>query len=311
MYARPKRDAFTLVELMLAIAIILVLGVIALPLAFQARKDGPVKGATFLQGTLAQTKSTAQRDRLSTGIRFIPAPNRPLAPDGLPQYYDQIELIQELPPFTDGSVSAMAPTSELTLAGATFFIRPQGSPPMPMVTAGDTIELYGGGQVYQIVKRDPNDPNDVGPYVDNSANPPVERLPLSRQLTSDVAPTLNGLANYRIFRQPRPIPGEKVMKLPDNTAIDLFPYRIGQTNSGSHGVDRANPIILFGPSGRIVGPGASEDMIVLWVQDLDDVENATLLVIYTKTGGVASYPVHTAGGDKYRNARNGHAAGSF
>lgn len=291
MHRRPKRDAFTLVELMLAIAIILVLGVIALPLAFQARKDGPVKGATFLQGTLAQTKSTAQRDRLSTGIRLLSAPNRP-------GFYDQIEFIQELPPFSDGHLTGTERTNRLTLNGATFFIRPQGGNPIPMVSAGDTVELYGGGQVYQI----------IGIEIDPMTS--QESLVLTRPLTSDVTPTLNGLANYRIFRQARPIPGEKVLKLPDNTAIDLSPSNNGLTK-GSHGVDPANPTILFGPSGRIVGPAASEDMIVLWVQDLDDVENATLLVIYTKTGGVATYPVYTSGGDKYRNARNGHAAGSF
>jgi hypothetical protein len=68
--------------------------------------------------------------------------------------------------------------------------------------------------------------------------------------------------------------------------------------------------VVFGPSGNVVGQGAAQDMIFLWVHDARSgiVDNQVLVTVYPKTGAVLVFPVDLAGTDMYSYARLGRAA---
>jgi hypothetical protein len=127
---------------------------------------------------------------------------------------------------------------------------------------------------------------------------------------------------YRIFRQSRPVPGEPVLQLPKDIAVDIsrdpnhsdpnqytwhrMTPKLGNTGGGG-------PFdILFTASGQVVGLEARlGSRICLWVRDVSqnvpgpNVNNDpnatdplrlppgdnTLITVYTRSGQIAAHPV--------------------
>lgn len=86
------------------------------------------------------------------------------------------------------------------------------------VETGDLVEIAGVGQPYQVVAV-------------NSPGAPIAGMPsnllLDRALPHDIPMPMNGQPNYRILRQPRPVPGQPTKKLPGDVVIDLTPLTGG------------------------------------------------------------------------------------
>lgn len=366
MTTHNKRPGFTLTEMLVVVAIVLILAtfLVRLTLRMQER-DNVTRGVNLLQGLLLQAKARAMNERQTIGVRLTPVdgdgfPARWVGavPPGTGDRAFQIELIQDPGPFRDGWVWATITTPPppvpapntlqpvfnpppnnafpINWVGVNQPAPPSGTPattvygpfsttwrdvngttyppqresfsfgrqvaagPPPIyegaVLPGDFLELDGGGQLYGIV--------DVqGAIAGPPAIPP--RLTLNRPLVSDIQVPPSVMPNYRIIRQPRPIPGEQPMKFPEKVAIDLS---VGVLHNGEYYVrglsqgfawnPNVNPPvgvidILFSPSGRVVGTSAAADAVLFWVRDTTTGmgDNQGLVVVYTKTGAVLTFPV--------------------
>jgi hypothetical protein len=137
---------------------------------------------------------------------------------------------------------------------------------------------------------------------------------VNKQVTSNPVPQFPANAPYRIIRQPRPS-GEDVLQMPLNVAIDTFvlnsaaalqyaalnPNWAGTPGEVTIMKTKRNTAydppmdILFGPSGAVVGVGAANDKIVLWVHDTTQpkaTDNYPILVsVYTRSGLISAQPV--------------------
>lgn len=111
------------------------------------------------------------------------------------------------------------------------------------VLPGDKVEIVGVGEIYTVVSV--SAATGAGPRVTASnvditgTGITVPVLELDRPLTTDVVPSLNGRANYRVIRQPRVIANLPPLKLPQDVVIDLT-----RTRSGFFG---APPVVGPGP----------------------------------------------------------------
>jgi prepilin-type N-terminal cleavage/methylation domain-containing protein len=306
MLASPTRKAFTLIEMLLVLGIIALLAVIALPISLRVMESRNVaQGVTQLETALSQAKSRAMFDKRSHGIRFLRKSTDPKLVNGRPTNPDffrieQFEKVEDPGPFADGWVFNVDPQKQphiLNGAVQTGTLDFQGS-----VLPGDLLELNGGGQLYPVLAV-------RGPNVLELARPlAVTDLIFPQSIPSGARPS-----NYRIFRRPRPIPGEKPAILPANVVIDAQPIA-ATPNAPSRSLGMPPDLtILFSPSGRVIGSAAANDMICLWVQDTSDgnAENRALVVIYTRTGTIASYAIDEANAaDPYSFARTGRGAGA-
>jgi prepilin-type N-terminal cleavage/methylation domain-containing protein len=303
MLASSARKAFTLMEMLLVLGVIALLAVIALPISLRVVKSQNVTQAvTQLQGALSQAKSRAMLDKHSHGIRFlwkdISDPYEGLWYDST--QFDKVEKVEDIGSFAEGWVFTPDPKQpDILQVVQAHHIHDWWS----RIHPGDLLELNGGGQLYPLHGwLNPNYP---------SLNPQLLRLARPLAPTDIISPQSfppgARPSNYRIYRRPRRIPGEKTEHLPANVVIDV------QKSLGLpwfSWYQYAIHPILFSPSGRVIGPAAVHDMICLWVQDTSEgnEQNRALVVIYTRTGMIASYPVDES--DPYSFARTGRGMGA-
>lgn len=268
---RRDRPGFTLIEMLIVVGIVLVLAVIAVPITLRMmERDNVSEGAKIVMGAIGRAKGLALHDRNAAGIRLLVVNGRA----------EQIEFIEDPGPFNEGYVTANGMTVTNGVLGFSF---------AGLVRGGDTIEFNGGGQVYQIA-QDPTGPT----------------LTLARPVAYPVPAPSSGQSNYRIFRQPQPVAGEKPIKLPADVIIDV---------TASLGWERPPPPgghydILFGPSGRVVGDAAQADLIALMLEDTSqgNQDNKEIVAVFTKTGGAARYIVNQTG-DPFQFAKEGRGSG--
>lgn len=234
------------------------------------------------------------------------------------------------------------------------FLGPAALP--AFVEVGDFLEINGIGQLFRITA------------IASSQTAPVivpSRLTLDRPLPHDIQPPLNGYPNYKIHRQPRPVPNKPVKKLPRECIVDMqppaaatsaapnvFPNAADRDAAGAlwiRGVSRGIPLLslppaaqnaantsgtidlLFSPTGELVRPAGQaspDDIVYLWVHTYGNpdawqagnagaaagnVDNQALVVIYARTGQVASFPVNHLfngpPGDPWATAKQGRAQG--
>lgn len=126
---------------------------------------------------------------------------------------------------------------------------------------------------------------------------------------------------FGVHRAPRPLLGEANLLLPADMAVDLT---VGQpavaANSGVSQVD-----ILFAPSGEVISPTGGTGLYALVLRDTskaptvnlqdptsyDAAGQLTLVVVYTRTGAIATQPVqkppslNAAGFDPFKFAKDG------
>jgi prepilin-type N-terminal cleavage/methylation domain-containing protein len=326
------RPAFTLVELIVAMTIIAVLAGLAV-MIFPRLQDSQrvAKAADTVQGALFSAKQMAMRDQQPRGIRLLIDPT-----DGL---VHSIQYIEQPAYFVSPSNSFLigvpnaAPGTSPNFSGifsGVDFSGGTGGLPSSLwpVQFGDYLDLMGNNKpdgLYRIVGfTTTNSPNDtlqlLSPLpfnllvVLNQGPPPVYGVP--------VAAFQNPLP-YRILRGPRPMVGLQPINLPTDVVIDYPgnpkpPPPIGNPPTSGSIVVRDTQTqqvdIMFAPSGKVLRDAGNVGKVVLWVYDGDPNASAaaqeqTLVVVYTRTGVIASQPVYVGFADPYFFIRDGRSSG--
>lgn len=294
MYATIKidkrRQAFTLVEMLVAIAIILVIAALAAAFAPRLADDTKLSRAVdSLEQWLLTAKMRAKRDGLATGIRLTQAPGDQA---GL---YSQVQYIQQPDPLTGGWLSATNTTGTLPFApppNSNVFLNGGMCLPTPsplpnqalsgqvllynvdvslgsfasgaipstqwLVQPGDYLELRDGG-VYYITSATAL-ATLLPPYLPNI---PATLLQLGGTSGYQTALTITApTTNYRIHRQPRILIGEEPLSLPNNFAIDtrVIPGpAFAQPNIPLNSIIPNNTTITW--SNVIAGPSGNLDIL--------------------------------------------------
>ena len=261
-----------------------------------------VDAADRLQGWILAAKQQAKRDNRPTGVR-LSVVNGTI-------YVNTVQYVQQPDDFIGPYTPPNAiPTCTYTAANASVtFTFPSGgslwgtytaaqvtqNPGLSLVLSGDYLEFDGGGPVYPIASVSSSTVVTLPPSL----------LPASASYVN---------VPFRIIRQPRVVLGEEPLLLPGNTLIDtsqspnLPPVRtVYDTGSAVTCYE-----ILFGPSGAVVGPAASHDMIFLWLFTQNNTAPPVLVTIRTRTGLIGVNPVNQSPGatDAYSFARDGRASG--
>ncbi len=129
-----RRDAFTLIEMMVVIAIILALAALAAAFAPRVNENQKMTRAVDnLEQWLLTAKMRAKRDGLATGIRFIPDPND-LDPTNLrtslSKTYSQFQYIQQPEPLIGGVCLGGPPNPPQPPPGTYQYPLPAQLPPL-------------------------------------------------------------------------------------------------------------------------------------------------------------------------------------
>ena len=283
MRSQHPRRAFTLVEMLVAIAIIVLL--MGIVLAFMPKREVRLaaQGADQLQTYIASAKSRAMRDGAPRGIRLIKS-----SQGG----FREFQYIEVPAPYAPENVTLTVGinSSTATLTGDH----------RTSIAQGDLLEITHGL-----------------PSIHRISQPPVlvgtnTRLILvnSPPAASNAPLTLTN--NYRIIRQPRPLMGENTLVLPDKVyvAFDQTDAAADPYGKNSANIPQsytgANWEILFSPSGQVIN--ARGGRIILWLADDNNVSKPTLLTVYSFTGAVGAHP-EAPGADPYAFTRDGRSSG--
>src|SRR5260370_96124 len=194
-----RRSGFTLVEMLVVLSIILTLAVITVLFMprFGERQKVP-RGAGLLQGWLMMAKQRAIRDRTATGVRLqLSAGNlvRDLQYIRKPDDYSPGGLLIRWEPATH--ICTFGPG--VNLLGSALSDRGDET---SLVQAGDYLQLQSGGLVHQILEVRASD------------------CKLASDLLPPNVPFPSGGVHFRIIRQPRLLPGEQPLQLPQDVTID-------------------------------------------------------------------------------------------
>jgi len=309
-----RRDAFTLVEMLVVIAIMLVIAALGAAFAPSINDNQKLTRAVDnLEQWLLTAKMRAKRDRLSTGLRFVQAPGDAIITPG--PAYSQFQYIQQPEPLSGGYTSAGAVAGQLTFAGqvtpgvetVTFsgVDFTLGGTPFPnqwLVQPGDYLEINGGG-VYIIGQVSPTSPtNTLVLGIPNATNPFVNApTPTPYDLSLSI-PATTPTTNYRILRQPRLLIGEEPLTLPNNYAANFSPIPgSGSTLPGCNVLPGFSGFyeVLFSQTGAVVGTNAGNPTIVISVWDTtmetSDPNRVGIVGVQSRTGFLGAYSVSLSG----------------
>lgn len=306
-----KRDAFTLIEMLVVIVIVLVIA--ALAAAFAPRitdSTNLTRGVDNLEQWLLTAKMRAKRDGLATGLRFIQAPGDPTG------FFSQFQYIQQPDPLSGGTL-VFVPTGGTPPAGSTVF---QTLSTGSVYLTGGMLQSAAAGLVtffnvdftlggvplmnqWLVQVGDYLEVRDGGVYLIGPVTGPTTLTLLNAATPGSYDATLNittpGTTNYRILRQPRILIGEEPLTLPNNYAVDLTATSGSNVQNGTSGF----PEILFAPSGGVLGANAANGITGFLVYDTTmtpyDPNRAGLIAVQTRTGFIGAYNVGPSGNTFY------------
>jgi prepilin-type N-terminal cleavage/methylation domain-containing protein len=293
-----RRRGFTLVEMLLALAILTVIATLSIAVIPKIKeRTKATAGADNVQQWLLIAKQWALRDRLPTGIRLNVDPTygdvRTL------QYIQQQDSIAGTAALFDGS-TLTAPPQRIFIQGMDLGGTGSLQAIWP-VQAGDYIQLYGGPSYKILMPETVTFNNNVPTTSLLLANQEfsAQTLPPGVPPPPAPAPQLYSITNFVITRQPRPVAGEPLLKLPDDVVIDPT---LSVPNITTVLASGTNYDILFTPSGPLTGPlGNSNGKIVLWVRDVaqdppfplnpqNQPGDQILIVVFGRTGRIGAFP---------------------
>ena len=292
------RSGFTLVEMLVVLSIILTLAVITVLFMprFGERQKVP-RGASLLQGWLMMAKQRAIRDRTATGVRLQ------LSAGNLVRDLQYIRKPDDYSP--SGLLIGWAPATRtctfgpgVNLLGSALSDASSRGDESSLVQAGDYLQLQSGGLVHQILEVRASDCKLASDLL-----PPNVPFPSGP----------SGGVRFRIIRQPRLLPGEQPLQLPQDVTIDPsqclnLPTRLSiSAGTSQYGYWE----VLFSPSGAVVGQGTGNTPIALRLRDVTQDANTgdqALIAIYPRTGLIANQPV-AVGPDPFLFLRDGRSSG--
>lgn len=310
-----RRVGFTLMELLVVITILAFLAALT-ALYFPRFQDREIvaRGADQLQGWLLMAKQQARRDGLPTGLRLV-------VPGGQ-AYATELVYVQQPDDLSLGLYTGPDGANQYVATFAGVDLNNLGV----TVQQGDYLEVFGSGvlrRIQSVVPPQAPATTSTKLNLESTTTPlPVLTSPPT-VLTEDSTTHRNQRTNYRIIPQPRPIPGEQTLRLPENVVIDLNPnHPLGLLDtSGQKPLSRNLPVraglieVLFSPAGALVGQGTSNGQVMFWVRDFSrnngaDIlaGNATLITVQPRTGLICAHPA-ASGSDPYTFARDGRSSG--
>jgi prepilin-type N-terminal cleavage/methylation domain-containing protein len=304
---RGRRPAFTLIELMVVVFIIMVLASIVLAFLPSRQSRLAAQGADQLQTFIASARSRALRDQAPRGVRLIPTTVNGHS------VFTEFELVEVPEPYAPGVALSIPAESapggpagrKKGAGGAGGAVVASVNDPnlINVVQAGDFLELMvGSGSIHRIASAPTPSTTFPGGYdvtlvsavAPSYTVPEAAMAPLNLSnvpATSSAANTASG--TFRFIRQARPLMGEPAFQLPNTvyvhpilsaaqakTGTSAGSLNIPQSYDGSHWE------IVFAPSGQVIN--ATGGRIVLWVADEIGVSRPTLLTIYSRTGSVSA-----------------------
>lgn len=349
----PRRAGYTLVELLVVMALIVLLAALAAAVASSGLigSQKVVSGADRVSGWLLISKQRAMRDGAPRGVRFlgradstnsfiefteaqyieapepwVPNPNQtPPPPNPVPLGYptwarltfryehDTNNNVTSTQVFFDGDAAALAEFDQ-------------------RVSIGDYLILPEFRSSFLVVAI--SQPNPARRQITLRTWPNLAAGATSQASPPPGSPDTRVTYTFGFQPAPRPLLGEPTLQLTSGVVID---YR-GANPTTTIGVspisdNPSDPLetarhfdILFSPSGQVVSN--AEPLICLWVRDpeklpgganpraivnnksnMDNAGEQALVVVYTRSGVVATQPPNPDGPDVYSFAKDGINAG--
>jgi prepilin-type N-terminal cleavage/methylation domain-containing protein len=282
-----SRRAFTLVELLVAIAIIVALAAIVLVFLPKREVRLAAQGAEQLQTYIASAKSRALRDQAPRGVRFLPSPQGG---------FREFQYIEVPEPYQ--------PAGQLNINAGNLSLARVGGDVTGAVAYGDMLELPLTYEIHRV---------SANPSYDAASNT------TSVQLATPASMPVHTAFDYRFIRQPRPLLGETTLQLPNTVYVQPDSRYTGTPNSAwdfpnanqnslniPTSYDTGNFDIIFSASGSVINAIGGRIVLVVW--DDNRVSQPTLLTVYSYTGGVASHPKGPAG-QEYSYTQDGRSSG--
>jgi prepilin-type N-terminal cleavage/methylation domain-containing protein len=278
-----KRSAFTLVELLVAMSIVVTIATMAvLLMPHITERTKATRAADNLQEYLLIARQTSLRNANPCGLRLIIDPGTNFV--RTLQYIEQPGALQGGQLYYIPGVQTQVDIVGLDGSGGLGLNNPTIWPVQP----GDYLQIQQGPWllITGVTPNIGNSPVDTVLTTLSSAWP-GGTIPLQPpQYTTD----------FKIFRAPRPRPGEDPLVLPTDIVIDM-----NVNMSQPPPIPGTNYDIMFAPSGPVIGTlGATTGKIILWVRDsTQDPANPghqALITVYTRTGLIAAHPVNQAPG---------------
>jgi prepilin-type N-terminal cleavage/methylation domain-containing protein len=311
------RAGLTLIELIVTISIIVAIAALTAILLPSDASRKASRGADDLQGWLLIARQQARRDGVPTGLRFyLDTDSGPKPLNGGAPFCRRLVYVQQPEDVAQGRYVGSTDESGPNLATA-YFSLPTGmsfgSPALP-VAKGDYLELLGGG----VVRRIENVKADSLELVKGTAVLPGPPKP-------GTIPPYNGEpVNYRLIRQPVPIPGEQELTMPDDVGIDFnLDNAANQAKVDGKGPMSRNLLlfsggyyeVLFAPTGALIGTGTTNAQVIFWVRELtrDNTSDilaghGTLITVQPRTGFIAAHPA-VSGADPYSFTKDARSSG--
>ena len=246
---KPKRRAFTLVELLVVIGIIVVLASLAvLILDSTSTHRAASRGADQLQGWLAQGKTLALRDQLPRGVRLVRSTTNPNWITGVVF----LEQPDNYVPF--------AGTNTLAQLTVPAWVDPAPNANSIQVTVNN-LDITGDVSQYDMLEFTTGT-ETAHRITSISGNGSSTTMTLGSLVGSAYGTNLvlnfNGVntGGYRFIRQPRPLLGEPMMELPKGVVIDLslsINIPVSYTPDPYWGLPYTTVDIVFSQSGQVIG----------------------------------------------------------
>lgn len=246
------RKGMTLVELLIAMSIMVMMAAITAAFYPSISSDNQISNAANkVQSLLVGARQTAMRSRFVTGIRFLADSNNPASSISC----TQMMLIQKPSDLTGLSISGLFTISngDLILQDLTKTATKEGinlwdtTTGLDMVLPGDILINPTTNRSTNVVARGWSNPANVSGlgFLNLTVNQVVQ-VNASFYNPTDIT----GL-NFKIVRQPRVVPGEEPVSLPEGYEIPLLAL-----DTSSTPVKPKN--MITGPPWRDTTPGVSD-----------------------------------------------------
>lgn len=226
---QPTRSAFTLIEILVVVSILVIMTALLVPRLRTVTKERNIREAARVVGSMfSQASQRAVTDGVS-GV--VLQRNDNFNAGGYLYAATRIGILRKVPNFTgDQEGSVATPVT----AGVISIPYPLEQESLEIVQAGDSIRLGTSSVSYQITKVNE----------DKTATPPVLNLVLSGAAGANYLPdpgVFTGTRSYSIERLPRLLKSS-VVDLPDGHVIDL-------RFSGCQTLDSGYPLSSVVPRG--------------------------------------------------------------
>jgi prepilin-type N-terminal cleavage/methylation domain-containing protein len=235
LYGAPNRSAFTLLELLISLGIILILATLTMRLLNATLNSDRIRsGSRELQSFLAGARDRALFAGQPRGVRLIPDPFDPST-------CHSFVYIGAPSTFTDGlqvtitTAAGVSTISGASIAGAWNSLVQRG-----LLTDGAPITL--GGTQYTMSRT--------------VVGPPATWVLTTNNYTGTTGTSIP----YALQLLPSVLPGEAPRTLPSNIVIDLDNSVLPST-WGSPGAYAGSLDVLFGPNGTVMGTVAASGRI--------------------------------------------------